>query len=64
MLHHEPILRSVFGCAAMAQATFLPGYLLVRSRRWATGQLQTLLLAFGLSLLLNFYLVKIGRAHV
>lgn len=57
MFYHEPILRSFLGCGSLLQIAFLPGYLLVRWRRWATGGLQSLILSFALSLLINFYLV-------
>lgn len=57
MLESAPLLRSMFGFCALIQIVFLPGYLLVRARRWSDGALQTFLLSFALSLLINFYLV-------
>lgn len=49
----------MLGFCALIQIAFLPGYLLVRALRWSDGALQTLLLSFALSLLINFYLVAL-----
>ncbi|MBU4212751.1 MAG: hypothetical protein L6437_05750 [Kiritimatiellae bacterium] len=59
MLESAPLLRSMFGFCALIQIAFLPGFLLVRARRWSDGALQTFLLSFALSLLINFYLVAL-----
>ena len=52
-------MKSALGFCALLQIVFLPGFLLVRARRWSDGALQTLLLSFALSLLLNFLLVML-----
>ncbi|MEI7436926.1 MAG: hypothetical protein WCL16_09010, partial [bacterium] len=59
MLENAPLLRSLLGFCALIQVAFLPGYLLVRARRWSDGALQNFLLSFALSLLINFYLVTV-----
>jgi len=59
MLESAPLLRSMLGFCALIQIAFLPGFLLVRARRWSDGALQTFLLSFALSLLINFYLVAL-----
>jgi hypothetical protein len=53
------LLKSLAGFCALLQIVFLPGFLLVRARRWSDGALQALLLSFALSLLLNFLLVML-----
>lgn len=50
-------MHATLGVIALAQVAFLPGLLLVRRFRLAHGFLPNLLLAFVLSLLVNFYLV-------
>jgi hypothetical protein len=50
-------MHATLGVIALIQVTFLPGLLLVRRFQLAHGFMPNLLLAFVLSLLVNFYLV-------